>query len=265
MAHISIKTLSPKLRMLLAATVVSVLGQSLSAEGFRIETKVYFGEDERPQTETTTLFLDGVVYDFVAKPAQAAVFRKPTGGRPGQFILLQTEERIQTKLSTAQLAGAMDKLRNWASRQSDPFLKFAADPQFEESFEPQSSRLVLAHHLESYTVTTAPAEHARELAEYREFLDWYARLNALLSTDHFPPEPRLQLNAALARHQVIPLKVELTRAGVSDPLRAEHQFMWRLSREDSERIDQAREWLASYREVTNAEYVRTVRVDKPAE
>jgi hypothetical protein len=247
----------------LVAGILATGGSDMLAEGFRIETKIYFGDEEKPQSETTTLFLDGVVYDFLAAPAQTAVFRKPTAGKTGQFILLDPQQRVQTKLSTEQLAGAMEKLRSWAARQTDPFLQFAAAPKFEESFESEGGRLVLAHHLESYAVTTSPAEDPQALAEYREFLDWYTRLNALLSADHFPPEPRLRLNDALARHQVIPVKVELTRTGVSDPLRAEHKFIWRLSRTDLERIDQVRASLASYRDVTNAEFLNATRLETP--
>jgi hypothetical protein len=242
-----------------AAFLIAAHGRDSLGEGFRIETKIYFGDEEKPQSETTTLFLDGVVYDFLAAPAQTAVFRKPAGDKPGQFTLLDPQARIQTKLSTEQLTGAMDKLRSWAAKQSDPFLQFAAAPNFEESFEAEGSRLVLAHHLESYTVVTSPAEHPEALAEYREFLDWYTKLNALLSADHFPPEPRLRLNDALSRHQVLPIQVELARAGVSEPLRAEHNFIWRLSRADLERIDQVRASLASYGEVSNAEFLKNAR------
>jgi hypothetical protein len=240
---------------LIIGSIAAACGRNALAEGFRIETKIYFGDEEKPQSETTTLFLGGVVYDFLAAPTQTAVFRKPTGDKPGQFTLLDPQARIQTKLSTDQLTGAMEKLRSWAAKQKDPFLQFAAAPAFEESFESEGSRLVLAHHLETYSATTSPAEDPQALAEYREFLDWYTRLNALLSADHFPPEPRLRLNEALARHQVVPVKVELTRAGVSEPLRAEHKFIWRLSRADLERIDEVRASLASYREVSNAEFL----------
>jgi hypothetical protein len=156
----------------------------------------------------------------------------------------------------------MDKLRTWAGRQRDPFLKFAADPEFEETFEPATGKLVLAAHLESYTVTTAPAAQPRAIGEYREFLDWYARLNTLLSAGP-PPEPRLRLNEALARHKAVPLEVELTRAGEKEPLRAMHTFTWRLSRGDFERIDQVRASLASYRPVSNEEFLR--RSSPPAE
>jgi hypothetical protein len=256
----------PRRRLIVFALVVTSIFAACRnvgfAEGFRIETKIYFGDEEKPQSETTTLFLDGVVYDFLAAPAQTAVFRKPTGSKPGQFTLLDPQQRIQTKLSTDQLMRAMEKLSSWAAQQEDPFLQFAAAPKFEESYESEGSRLVLAHHLETYSATTSPADNLQALAEYREFLDWYTRLNSLLSADHFPPEPRLRLNEALARHQVVPVKIELTRAGISEPLRAEHKFIWRLSRADLERIDEVRASLASYRETNNAEFLNATRMIK---
>jgi hypothetical protein len=231
---------------------------SLCAEGFRIETKIYVGDEEEPVSQTTTLFLEGAVYDFLEQPAQIAVFRHPTGGKPGRFILLAPDERIQTEITTDQLAGAMTKLRTWAARQNDPFLRFAADPQFKESFDAGNGQLVLASHLENYTVATSRPEHAERLAEYREFLDWYTRLNTLVIAGP-PPEPRLRLNEALARHEVVPLQVELKRAGEKDPLRAEHKFTWRLSRADQDRIEGVRASLASYRAVNNSEFQRAMQ------
>jgi hypothetical protein len=224
------------------------------AEGFRIETKIFVGDEKEPVSETTTLFLDGVVYDFLKKPAHVAVFRKSPGEKSGRFILLNAERGTRTELTTEQLGGAMAKLRTWAGRQPDPFLKFAADPQFEESFTPDTGQLVLTSHLESYTVETTRVEHPQAVAEYREFLDWYTRLNTLLSAGP-PPEPRLRLNESLARHNAVPTKVELIRAGEKEGLRAEHNFTWRLSREDLQRVDDVRASLASYRPVSNDEFV----------
>jgi hypothetical protein len=233
----------------------ALAGGPLLAEGFRIETKIFVGDEEQPVSENTTLFLDGVVYDFLNSPPQTAVFRKPAGNKPGRFILLNADDRTRTELSTAQLEGAMEKLRNWATRQRDPFLRFAAEPQFEETYQPETGKLVLASHVESYTVATAPAEHPEAVAEYREFLDWYTRLNTLLSASP-PPGPRLRLNEALARHKAVPLTVELSRAGEKDSIRAEHTFTWRLSQEDMKRIDDVRASLASYRAVANEQYLR---------
>ncbi|HEY3393993.1 MAG TPA: hypothetical protein VGK58_14870 [Lacipirellulaceae bacterium] len=245
----------PPVRGLLVSCMLLCIARTTAAEGFRIETVVYAGDDEEPASEATTLFLDGVVYDFLTGPEQTAVFRKPASGKPGRFILLNPRERIRTEFTTEQLTGAMQKLRTWAARQDDPFLQFAADPEFKESFEPESGELILASHLESYTVETERVEHAQALAEYREFLDWYARLNTLLSGGP-PPEPRLRLNAALARHEVVPLKVELKRGRENESLRAEHKFTWRLSNADVERIDDVRASLAAYKSVPNEEFMR---------
>lgn len=234
---------------------------TMLAEDFRIATKIYLGDSEKPISETTTLFLEGVVYDFLEEPPQVAVFRKPSGDKAGRFILLSSAHKIRTELATDRISGAMDKLRTWARRQRDPFLKFAADPQFEESFTADDGKLVLASHLENYTVATAPAERPQAVTEYREFLDWYARLNTLLSAGP-PPEPRLRLNAALARYNVIPLQVELTRAGDKEPLRAEHQFTWRLSQNDLKRIDEVRTSLASYTIVSNEDFLQRTQPEE---
>ena len=78
------------------------------------------------------------------------------------------------------------------------------------------------------------------MAEYREFLDWYTQLNTLLSAGKLPPDPRLKLNDAVARRKVVPIKVELN-AGRRRSLRAEHDFTWRLSQDDLQRIDDVRE------------------------
>ncbi len=225
--------------LLAAVFVVAASRNSVAAEAFRIETQIFVGEEEEPASKTTTLFQDGVVYDFLAKPEQTAVFRKPNGGKPGRFILLNDKERVQTEVSTDKLAGAMKKLRSWAAQQNDPFLQFAANPRFDETFDANDGKLVLASHLVTYTVETNPTQHQDALADYREFLDWYTQLNTLLAAGKLPPDPRLKLNDALARHKAIPAKVELKRAG-EDPIRAEHDFTWRLSQKDLQRIEDVR-------------------------
>jgi len=242
----------------LAIIIGILLPCAALAEEFRIETKIFAGEEEEeeePIGETITLFQNGAVYDFLSEPAQIAMFRKPTGSKPGQFILLDPERRIRTGFSSDQLTGAMKKLHNWASRQNDPFLQFAANPKFEESFEPESGQLVLASHYESYTLQTVPADKPRALAEYCEFLDWYAKLNTLMQAGP-PPEPRLAVNAALARHGVVPVQIERKRSGDKTGLRAVHAFTWRLSRQDRKRIDEVHDSLASYSQVGNEEFLK---------
>jgi len=252
---------APTFRVQLAVYSVIALSlfagaQSAAADGFRIATKVYVGEEKQklpPVSEATTLFLDGVVYDFLKNSDQIAVYRKANGDKPAQFILLNDEHSIQTKISMEKISGAMQKMRTVASHRHDPYSKFTANPQFDESFDENSGKLILASHVENYSVETKPAEHPDEMREYRVFLDSYTQLNALLSGSGVPPEPRMRLNSVLARHKVVPLKVELTRKG-EDRLRAEHEFTWRLSQDDHKRIDDVHASLTAYREVPNQEF-----------
>jgi len=218
---------------------------------------------KEPVSETTTLFLNGVVYDFLKKPEQTAVFRKPNGGNPGQFTLLNEQRSILTKFSTDQVDGTVTKMKAWASTKKDPFLQFAANPEFDESFDDDTGKLILASHLENYKVDTMPAEHPDAMVEYREFLDAYTRLNTLLSGGQLQPGPRLRLNAVLARRKVVPIKVELTRAG-EEPLRAEHAFTWRLSQDDQVRIDEVRANLTKYHEVPNDQFVHDTKPHEKA-
>jgi len=228
--------------------------RSAQAEGFRIETKIFAGEEKEPASKTTTLFQEGVVYDFLEKPQQTAVFRKAAGQRPARFILLNDSQQVQTEISTDKVASAMKDLREWAMQKNDPFLKFCADPRFDETFDRESGKLVLASPLQTYTVETAPTQHQELLGEYREYLDWYAQLNTLLVTK-IPPDPRMKLNASLARHSVVPTKVELKRGG-EDPVRAEHDFTWRLSKKDLERVEEVHNALSSYKTVDNKEFLK---------
>jgi hypothetical protein len=244
-------------RSVVVMITFAAMAAQVRAEGFRVQTKIFAGDQKQPTSETTSLFLDGAVYDFLTRPQQTAVYRKSIGDKPGRFILLNDEQNVRTEISTDRLDGAMAHLRTWASRQANPFLQFAAKPDFKESFDPDNGKLVLASHLETYTVSTTPSTHTDALAEYREFLDRYSQLNTLLSAGP-PPEPRLKLNDALARHKAVPLKVELTREG-EDPLRAEHDFTWRLSKDDLKRIEDVRESLTTYREVKNEEFVQLMR------
>ena len=56
---------------------------SAAAEGFRIETKVFVGKDKEPTSTTTTLFLNGMVYDFLSSPDQIAVFQSAAWKQAG--------------------------------------------------------------------------------------------------------------------------------------------------------------------------------------
>ena len=73
----------------------------------------------------------------------------------------------------------------------------------------------------------------------------------------------LRGNAVLARRKVVPIKVELARAG-EEPRHAEHAYTWRLSQDDHQRIDETRSYLTSYREVPNEQFKRDTKPHEKA-
>jgi len=248
------------LHVFTALWMLGLLPLWAGAQELRIETNVYADEQEEPISHTVTLFESGTVYDFVDQPAQIIVFRPPTSSHPGQFILLDLDSKKRTELSTDRIAGLMKKLNRWAAEQDNPLLKFAAQPEFQETFDEDTGALRLTSDPWNYTVATIPAENAEALARYREFTDWFTRLNTMLYGAP-PPGPRLKLNAALEEHGVVPVEIHRTLDEDSTSLRATHLFSWRLSREDRGRLEKARRYLASFEKVDNKDFL-AARSDK---
>jgi hypothetical protein len=234
----------------LAVLSLFCLASVVQAQELRIETDVYAGDSDETLNHTVTLFDAGTVYDFVDKPEQIAVFRPPTSSRAGQFILLDLKSRRRTEVGTDKIDALMTKLSAWARQQEDPLLKFSADPKFEESFQPGTGQLSLESAQWNYTVATVPAEDIKALGQYRQFMDWYTRLNVMMHGSP-PPGPRLALNAALEKHGVVPVEIRRTVDANSEALRATHLFSWRLSREDRARLEEVRNQLASFEKVDN--------------
>lgn len=226
----------------------------LQAGELRIETDVYTGDTNESLSHTVTLFDSGTVYDFVNDRQQVAVFRLPTSTRSGQFILLDLNSKRRTEVSTDKIEGLMDKLSTWAKDQEDPMLKFSADPTFEENFESGTGQLTLDSSHWNYTVATVPAEDKKTLSHYRQFIDWYTRLNVMMHGAP-PPGPRLALNAALEKHGVVPVEIRRTIEPQSVTLRATHLFSWRLSREDRAQLEEVREHLANFKKVDNKDFL----------
>lgn len=226
-----------------------------TAQEMRIETYVYGGDEAaEPLSHTVTLFDKNTVYDFVDNPQQIAIFRAPTPGSGGQFILLDVASARRTEVSTERIEGLMEKLTQWAGEQKDPLLKFSAAPKFKENFDRTTGTLTLTSDLWDYNVATVPADDISMLARYREFTDWYTRLNTMINSSP-PPGPRLELNSSLEKYGVMPVEIRRTLKSNKSTLKATHLFSWRLSRDDRARLDEAKKYLASFKKVANEEFI----------
>lgn len=241
--------------LLSLVTLFSICFSTLLQAGeLRIETDVYSGNDTESLSHTITLFDSGTVYDFSDEKQEVAVFRLPNESRPGQFILLDLKSKRRTEVSTDKIEALMDKLSKWAKEQEDEMLKFSANPEFEETYQSGTGQLTLDSKQWNYTVATIPAEDTETLKDYRQFVDWYTRLNVMMHGAP-PPGPRLALNAALERHGVVPVEIRRKIESQSTPLRATHLFQWRLSREDRAQVEEVRKHLASFEKVDNRDFL----------
>jgi len=99
-----------------------------SGEDFRVDNVVYAGDQKEPSSESTTIFRDGVAYDFLKTPPETVVFDRAAG----RFVLLNLTHRTRTELATRDVAAFVDRLQSLAAKSADPLAKFLAEPKFEE-------------------------------------------------------------------------------------------------------------------------------------
>ncbi len=232
-----------------------------AAEDFRVENKVFIGSEKEPRIESTTLFCQGLVYDYLKEPAEITVFDAPHR----RFVLLDLWRRVKTELSADEVAALNHNLRDWAAGQTDPYLQFLADPKFEEQFDEPSETLVLASPWVSYRVVGQVPGNPAIVQQYREFSDWYTLLNTRLNPGSKLPFARLRLNEALEKRGRIPKEVHLTmRSKRGLPfqkitVRSEHQLVTTLLQSDRDRIRQTEEFMGMFRAVDFSEYQKPTR------
>jgi hypothetical protein len=227
---------------------------------FRIENKVFSENRKEPVSQSTTVFHQGMVYDFMQDPDEAIVFDK-AGGR---FALLDMRRRVRAELTTNDVAAFTQRLRQWAEGQKDPLVKFMAAPKFDEQFETRGLKLTLSSPGMTYRIQASAADKTGEISKQnREFSDWLAQLNAMLNPGGRLPFPRIAANGALARRGLIPQEVTLTtnpkQGSDAKPttVRSEHQLVKPLTKTDLERIQQARQSMGAFKRVSFEEYRKT--------
>jgi len=228
---------------------------SAMAEDFRVETDVFLGGEKEPVAQNVTLFSGGLVYDFpLIGPQEITVF----DGARGRFVLLDVPRKTKATLTTQELLQTTAAIKVQA-QELDGVFAFAADPQFKCDTDGQDGWLTLSSSLLSYRAKGTQPKLAATADAYRDFADWYARLNAT-RPGNLPPFPRLELNRTLAERQQVPEEVELTVepknrwAGRKLVVRSRHIFNWRLSNTDRKRIETAGTYMADFQAISFQDY-----------
>lgn len=241
----------------LAGLLAVVLARpALAVDGFRVDNRVFYQDQREPVCQSSTIFADRMVYDFLDKPAEIFVLDRPHE----QFILLDTDRRISTRIAMQDVVSFTDQLRQRAESQRDPFLLFLARPEFQQHLEPSSGTLTLSSSCMTYHVEASAPADPTVIPLFREFSDWYVRLTPILDPTARPPFARMQLNEALERAGLMPRKVTLTltpRKGLMAKritVRSEHEVVGRLSEADNDRLVQVQQFVTIFNPVGLEQY-----------
>lgn len=227
----------------------------VAGEDFRIDNRVFATGQSRPDSESTTIFYGGLVYDFLAEPAEVVVFDK-AGNR---FVLLDLRRRVQTELTAEAVATFVAQIKEKTSGSSNPMVKFLGDPKFSEKFDQASSELTLESVWMTYRVQLLPTS-TTIAQQVRDFSDWSARVNAVLNPRSRPPFARLLVNDALAQRQAAAREVRLTlpaKKGAPSnrtTIRSQHELTLQLSPEDVNRVAKVRESMRTFESVAFEKY-----------
>lgn len=240
--------------LLLGFVLMGCLNTAASGDDFRIETKVYSNKAKAPVSENITLFRGGVVYDYLSNPDRVSVFDKAHG----RFILLDPARKLKTEIRTEDVMKLAEQFQSLAASSPNAFLKFAADPAFDVKFS-EDGELTLSSPQINYRLQTEPATSPEASHQYREFSDWYARLNAMLNPGSTPPFPRLAVNEALAERGLVPTKVHLSIPAQATlarqtTMQSEHHVSWRLLQRDIQKIEETGRQLAAFKLVEFDEF-----------
>lgn len=249
------------LAIVLCAVAISALGVPTAlAADFRVENKVFLGSDKEPMTESTTIFKDDIIYDYLVEPSEVTVFDI---GR-GRFFLLDTRLKLKTELSSKLVKAATDSLKSRTDLGNDPLASFLIKPSFECQVDDERGELLFSSPMVEYRVLVEPAKDAEVAGDYRQFSDWYKRLNTYTRPGAMPPFARMLVNKELEKRGELPREVHLTlkpKQGFSlssskIQMHSEHNIVNLLGDVDLRRIAETAEHLAVFEPVSFKEYER---------
>lgn len=191
---------------LAALALLNLCVAAAPAADWRVESRMYVAGDTTPFSRNTTLFADGVVYDFSEDAPEATIFQP----KIDEFMLIDLKRKVRTTLSTGVIAEANDRVKRLAQADRSPLRQFMAQPKFVTKYDEATGELNLTSRWISYRVQTVAAADDDQARRYTDFLDWFSRLNSAVNRGAPLPFARLEVNDALYRQKRLPVEVKLT-------------------------------------------------------
>ncbi|MDA0831664.1 MAG: hypothetical protein O2955_02185 [Planctomycetota bacterium] len=218
---------------------------SARAQEFRVVTKVYkiTGADKsEPLARSLTIFHAGKVYDHLDGIKEVTIFDPAHR----QITLLSIDRQLMARVHLDEIRNLQNVARNETEKyiaelrqkpdanteKTIAMLKFHWDPVFVEEYDEKQRRLRLTSEFVRYQVVATQRKESEIVEAYLRYADWTAQLNSV-SHPTLPANPRLKLNEALLKRNLIPMEVELW-ADLEDNLhlKASHTIHWELDNTD---------------------------------
>ncbi len=128
---------------ILASLAIWLVGSSVAAQEFRIETVVTRGDDPQPVSENLTLLDDNLIVDFMLKTDNTRFPVEIVAYVVGEkrFVLMDTARKVKTELIESEVLKILEALRN-ASFINDEN-RFFFHPEFTETYDSSTGWLEL--------------------------------------------------------------------------------------------------------------------------
>lgn len=231
---------------------------SAVGQEFRIESQVYDANSKLPVSQNVTLFSQGLVFDFrmsndaQPKPLEIIVYNS----RNRMLVLLDPARQIRLELADLSLLRIVDGVRR--ETMQDKRTSFLVENDFEEIADWSTKWVTLNSPQIVYRFKGEQPKDVSILPLYFEFLENFTRLGATDPTK-IPPFPRMKLNQSIKRLGWIPSEVQITvsqnslfREGFT--AKSKHTLITQLSSKDRERIDLAKQYWQTFKNVKLDEY-----------
>jgi hypothetical protein len=218
---------------------------------FRVDTDVYEETQKEPVKQTLTLFQNGVYYDFAMEKSQSVTMIDPQHER---IVLIHPERRVKTTFNMPQLLTYVEDIKQQISGKQHELAKMLAAVE-QVRFDPAENKIRVGDDTFYYEATMQSPKSPEMAAQYADFANWSARLNAVLPPK-FPPYLRLELNRQLAERGMLPDAIYRIAKHNNHTVTIRSQLIanGRLSTEDISKLTAVGELLQTCQEVSKDDF-----------
>ena len=229
------------------------------SQRFRIDNRLVVNDKV---VKSVTIFNGDWICDFIGDNGQVTIYDR----KAGTVTLLDPSCRLKAQVTTEDLARDFER-RKEVFRQSDaPFQNYLAQPYFEDNiYESKSGLMVFRSPWVEYRFETVALDDPVVSELYYDHCKQMALMNIRVGG---APTPmiRNELNPILEQNRRFPGKINVTfypqgkvvLARVVIQAELTHTFVRRLQATDEAKLEQAKRYNESFREVSLDEYIRTV-------